>query len=220
MKEHIKSSISLVNSYYLYIIAIGFLGAHISGGAYSYFSIIAIPISLVIEITLLGTLVAIISQKSNNNKLQILKDNWLNYLIITFVIATPSTIFQQINNSIALDIGPFLLIKFIISFILMGVFIFAMPIAYLKNENIKALIVSAYYLSTNIKYTLPLLNLLAVTLLIPSLAFTLVYMLHLDSFYLLALLVILLNTAALYLTTIIFCAATKTMVGVNYENKA
>ena len=216
--DHIKKSVSLVNRYLIYILLIGITGIKAFPASVMYLTYIGLFISLVLEVILLGKLSFTITKTNIPSAAIILKEKWFNYFIITVLVAVPVIIFNLVSNLFSLNTAYLLFIKLFIIFITAALSIYVLPIAYMKNENIKSLIVGIYYLLTNLKYSIPILGIL-VAVHFSSFSPALILMQYNTlGIYGIMPIMMLFNTISVYLSAVIFSAATLSLTQKQYES--
>jgi len=217
MMDHIKNSVPLVNRHLTYILLIGITGIRVFPVSVMYLTDIGLLISLVLEVILLGKLSFTITKTNIPSAAIILKEKWFNYFIITVLVAVPVIIFNLVSNLFSLNTAYLLFIKLFIIFISAALSIYALPIAYIKNESIKAIIVGVYYLLTNLKYSIPILFVLVAVHFSSFFPALLLMQYNTLGIYGIMPIMMFFNTISVYLSALIFSAAISSLTQEQYE---
>lgn len=162
MKEIIIQSSRTVNADIILVLMVGVCNIRIFSEVMTWFSIVGIVISVVIGIVVFGRITARVRGIDCLPSGIILKEYWLNYLLVTFVLAIPAILFSQIAKLFTFSPTSFLLTKEGLEVLVQIVTIYVLPIVFLKNESVIAIITGVIYFFKRIKKSLPIIGIVAV----------------------------------------------------------
>ena len=200
------------------MILIGALSIEMYPGFLYNFTYLGLFLSYAIELILLGKLSYFIVSKTSPSKITIIKEKWTNFLIITLILAAPVFIVGWLGSLASINPYTVITLKITISLLISAIAIYALPIAFIKNENLKAILVSVYYLFTNINHSKPLLFMLLAAVIIGFIPIALIMSFPTLGIYGIIPTMIASNIVATYIYALIFCAATLSLTN-NYESE-
>jgi len=181
------------------------------------FTYLGLFISYILEIILLGKLTYSITSSTLPSNTSILKEKWANYLIVTILVILPSFLIAHLASLLSFSPYSIPFIEIGISFLMAALTIYVLPIAFLKNENIKAILVGVYYLFTNFTFSKPILFMLLAALFIKLIPVLIIMSFPFMGIYGIIPTMIASNIVATYIFILIFSAATITLVQNNNE---
>ena len=154
-----------VNKNIIMILVVGICDLRFFVGVMPLITLVGLIISVVASIVVHGKITAMITGMDGSNS-RILKENWLNYLIVTFVIAIPMMVFGLIEKLTNPSLTSVSLIKEVFEAIVLVVTIYALPIVFLKKQNVKAIILGIKFLLRNLKTSIPIATVTGIIFLI------------------------------------------------------
>ena len=173
-------------------------------------SLVGLLISLLVGIIVYGRIVARVQGRRNPPSNEVLKDNWLNYLVVVVVLAVPVLLFNYLAKLAPFSPELFILAKEGLNALVHMATIYVLPIVFIKSENLVAILAGIAYLVRNFTQSLAIILLVAVIFSLKiavSLSIIKSWSPGSDIFYL-APVMVLANIVATYFVFLIFTAAT------------
>ena len=173
-------------------------------------SLVGLLISLLVGIVVYGRIVARAQGRRNPPNNEVLKDNWLNYIVVVVVLALPVLLFNYLAKLAPFSIESFILAKEGLNALVHMATIYVLPIVFIKNENLVAILAGVAYLFRNFTESLTIILLVAVMFslnIAVTLSITKAWSPEVDMLSL-APVMVLVNIVATYFVFLIFAAAT------------
>ena len=161
VKETFKSASRNVNSNIVLVILVGAFSVQILSGIMTYISLIGLIAAFIIEIIIYGRIIAEIKGQESPSSLSILKDNWINYIVVTVLLVTPVLLFKQLEHLLPISSVYTLLVREGLSALILMATIYVFPIVFLKQEHVIAVFAGISYLIRNLIGSLPIILLVA-----------------------------------------------------------
>lgn len=173
-------------------------------------SLVGLLISLLVGIVVYGRIVARAQGRRNPPNNEVLKDNWLNYIVVVVVLALPVLLINYLAKLAPFSIESFILAKEGLNALVHMATIYVLPIVFIKNENLVAILAGVAYLFRNFTESLTIILLVAVMFslnIAVTLSITKAWSPEVDMLSL-APVMVLVNIVATYFVFLIFAAAT------------
>jgi hypothetical protein len=173
-------------------------------------SLVGFLISLLVGIVVYGRIVARVQGRRNPPNNEVLKNNWRNYVVVVVALAVPVLLFNYLAKLASISPESFILAKEGLNALVHMATIYVLPIVFIKNENLVAILAGIAYLFRNFTESLAIILLVAVMFLL-NIAFSLSLIKSLSSeldIISLAPVMVLVNVVATYFVFLIFTAAT------------
>ncbi|MET0014789.1 MAG: hypothetical protein ABW088_14155 [Sedimenticola sp.] len=217
MKETIINSTRIVNANLLLVIMAGMSSIRIYSGVMTIISIIGLLVSFLIGIVVYGRIVARIKGESPSPVKILIKDHWLNYMLVGIVLAIPTLLFSQLPMSDSLSVESMILTKEGLNSIVHMVTIYVLPIVFIKKENLVAIMSGVLLLFQNLKGSLHVIALVALISFVNITLSMLLFKMILpgSNVYSLIPIMVLVNIVFTYLSFMIFAAATVNLIKPN-----
>jgi hypothetical protein len=214
VRETIINSVRIVNTDLALVLLAGVCSIRIFSGVMTVVSLAGLLISLLVGIIVYGRIVARVKGGRNPPSNTILKDYWLNYVVVVVVLALPALLFGQLAKLVSFSLESFILAKEGLNALVHMATIYVLPIVFIKNQNLVAILAGIAYLLQNIKGSLAILVLVAIMF-----AFNMVVMLGLikvwspeEGILSLVPFMVVVNVVFTYLAFMVFAAATVMLI--------
>ncbi len=173
-------------------------------------SLVGLLIALLVGIVVYGRIVARAQGKGNPPNKEVLKDYWFNYIVVVVVLSVPVLLFNYLAKLASFSPESFFLAKEGVNALVHLATVYVLPIVFLKNENIIAILAGISYLFRHFTESLSIVLLvLAMFSLNIVVSLSMVKAWALESNILsLASVMVLVNVVATYFVFLIFAAAT------------
>jgi hypothetical protein len=210
VRKTIINSVRIVNADIALVLLAGVCGIRIFGGVMTVVSLVGLMISLLVGIIVYGRIAARAQGKRNPPNNKILKGCSLNYVVVVVVLSVPLLLFDYLAKLASFSPESFILAKEGVNALVHMVTIYVLPIVFLKNENLIAILAGIAYLFRNFTESLSIVFLVAAMFLLNiavSLNMVKAWSPELNILSL-APVMVLVNVVATYLVFLIFAAAT------------
>lgn len=151
MKEHFLRSSKLVNQYFWLVILVGVFHVSISSGLMAYFSLLGLIVAFFLTIVVNARITLQVERKDEIPYLQIIKDNWINYLIATLVLGAMIFLLTNLIKLLPLPAELLIVTKEAAKAIVWVISIYVMPIVFLKKLGFVSVVAGISYFFGNIK---------------------------------------------------------------------
>lgn len=210
MKDTLHNAIRLVNAEMRLVLLVGVCSIRIPSDLYTTISLVGAVIGLIMTIIVYGRLVARAKGVVIPVASRILKDNWLNFLVVAIVLAAPALFYGLLVKQLLLSRGVALFTQEALYALTLFLTMYVLPIVFIKHENVIAIVAGITYLWSHLKDSLAVSALVALMVTLHSVVTLLVVMTwspsaDIDSYIPV---LILGNIVMNYLEFVVFAAAT------------
>ncbi|MCZ6731891.1 MAG: hypothetical protein O7B27_04965 [Gammaproteobacteria bacterium] len=161
MKEIITNSSRIVNANIGLVLLVGVCNIRILSGVMTYVSAVGLAVSIVLGIVVYGRIIARIEGESCLRSIDIVKENWLNYILVVVLLAAPVLLFSQVVKLFLISSQYFFLAKEGLAALINMATIYVLPIVFIKKQNVVAIFAGIAYFIQNLKRSLPIVGLVA-----------------------------------------------------------
>ncbi len=163
MKNAFRRSVDIVAPYWLWIAFLGVVGVFGSNRFWPEFSILMLLVVLVTSIYLYGRVFCDLDKKRTESALQVLSENWRNYLVVTVILGVPQLAFRVAIAGQLDSWFLYVLFSTLLGSALGALSIYVLPIVYLKNRSLGAVLSGVVYLSKNLGVSRWIIGIVVVT---------------------------------------------------------
>lgn len=222
LKEYFLKSSKLVNQYIWLVGLVGIFNVSFLSGALAYISLVGLLVGFFIVIVVNGRITHKIQSKGPSSPLQIIKDNWKNYLIALLTVGAPVFAFNYLLKLTPLTVEHHILLKETAKAIVWVITIYVMPIVFLKRLGFISVIAGIRYFFKHIKQSMLIIPFVAAMFLINAGGYLWAIENMRASAEILNVMpvLIVLNIASTYLSFIVFASASIVLVGINQNTEA
>jgi hypothetical protein len=146
VRETIINSVRIVNADIALVLLVGICGIRIFGGVMTVVSLVGLLMALLVGIVVYGRIVARAQGKGNPPNKEVLKDYWFNYIVVVVVLSVPVLLFNYLAKLASFSPESFVLAKEGVTALVQLATVYVLPIVFLKNENIIAILAGISYL--------------------------------------------------------------------------
>jgi len=150
MKRGLRDAIDAVNPFWPLVICVGFGGVIASNRIWQEFLVLDLIITLSITILVYGRIVFYMAPGSSSSSWTILKENGLNYVIAIAIIGSPQIALRVLLAGHLNTLFMYVVFGTLISSVFGVLTIYALPIVFLKNSSLAAILAGVTYLSRNL----------------------------------------------------------------------
>jgi hypothetical protein len=139
----------------LLVIVVGILNVYAFIGAHIYLSIVGILFSSFAVIVINGKITQTILKKQQYSTLQIVNNNWINYLIVVIALATPVFVINYLLRLIPLSSAEqYVFLKETAKAFMWAISIYVLPIVFLKRLGFISVVMGISYFFSAIKQSM------------------------------------------------------------------
>ena len=142
----------IINDNFIILLILALCGIQIKSGAFLYISLITLPLLIVIQIIAYGRFIEVIKGEQISSNILILKENWLNYLVVNIILFIPLLVFSLLP----LRGWTSYIAQRIFGALINILTIYVLPLVYIKKENIVAIVGGILFMLRSLQYSLPL----------------------------------------------------------------
>ncbi len=150
MNSAFRKSVDIVEPYWHWITFLGVAGVFGSNRFWPEFSILMLLAIFVTTIYLYGRVFCDLDKNRTEKAMQVLHENWVNYLVVTVILGAPQVAFRVAAAWRFDSWFLYVLFSTILGSVLGALTIYVLPIVFLKKRSLGAVFSGVVYLSRNL----------------------------------------------------------------------
>ena len=162
MNNIIVKSSKIVNADIALVLLSGICSIRIFSGVMTFVSFAGLVISFLVGIIVYGRIVARVRGVEHPPGKVIIRENLFNYLLVVILLALPVLLFSQLAKMAAVSPKSYILAKDGVNALIHIATIYALPIVFIKRQNIIAIFAGISYFFQNLKSSLGIIALVVV----------------------------------------------------------
>lgn len=131
MTDSFVKSARLVNKYILLVVLIGVFHVSFFGGPMVYVSIVGLIVASLLGVIVGGKIVGNLENQEEKSWV-ILRENWLNYLVVLLVLGVPTLFLNQTAGFVPVSLEVFIAINGVIKAIVWLISMYVLPIVFIR----------------------------------------------------------------------------------------
>ena len=214
MKELLSKSTQILNTNIVLVLLVGICNIQILSGVMTYISLLGVILSFLLGIIVYGRVVAQIQGSAALPALEILKANWLNYIIVVILLGLPIFMYAQLSKLFPMPIELSIYGKESIKTLINILAIYVLPIVFIKRQHLLAIMAGVVFFIQNLKKSAPIIFLVVCMFFINSVAMSWLIQQSQPSLSMATILPVMafVNIAVTYLSFLVFTAASVVLI--------
>jgi len=139
MKDLLPKSAQILNSNIVLVLLVGICNIQILSGVMTYISLLGVILSFLLGIIVYGRVVAQIQGLSVIPALEILKTNWLNYIIVVILLGLPIFLYASLSKLFPMSIELSIYGKEGVKMLVNILALYVLPIVFIKRQHLLAI---------------------------------------------------------------------------------
>ena len=214
MKELLSKSSQILNTNIIFVLLVGIFNIQIYSGVMTYISFLGIVLSFLLGVIVYGRVVSQIQGGAVLPAVEILKVNWLNYIIVVILLGLPIFLYAQLSKLFPLPIEFSIYGKEGVRALINILAIYVLPIVFIKRQHVLAVMAGIVFFFQNLKKSVPIISLVLCVFFINSAAISWLIEQAQPALSIGTLLPVMafVNIAATYLSFLVFTAASVVLI--------